>query len=293
MSLWIKRDVLLPRNRKTYRLAELLAQGAGDLFGGRDELAWRAIAMAILEQIWAHALEHYPSGDLTEAPEAELRDAAAPWLSDTEWLRRDVRELLVKSGHLERTRRDRIVVHDWREWTGAEAIRIHNDRKRKRLERAKLKGTARRKPAGRGAGQKALAEKSREEQRRESQRRDGDPLGSIDGYAVLHTKLDPSHQPPLEGYVRSAQHPTALVATILGMGPDTGPNALAGITWRVIGQALLEMQAASKPFTPALFRAFCQRLTAGPAGAGGAADESPGDRARRRAAELARGMGAS
>lgn len=163
MSLWIKRDVLLPRNRKTYRLAELLAQGEVNLFGGRDELAWRAIAMAILEQLWAHVLEHYPSGDVTDAPAAELRDALGPWLKGTTWDVQDVRELLKKSGHVVVTRRGRTVVRDWLEWTGAEAVRMHKDRKRKRLERAHRNGTGRRTGNGRGAGQTALAEKSRAE----------------------------------------------------------------------------------------------------------------------------------
>jgi len=167
VSLWIKRDVLLPRNRKTYQLAELLAQSGADLFGGRDELAWRAIAMAILEQLWAHVLEHYPSGDVTDAPAAELRDALAPWLIGTPWAVQDVRELLKKSGHMCVTRRGRVVVRDWLEWTGAEAVRLHNDRKRKRLERSRRNGRVRSHSHGRSKGQTALAEKSREEKRRD------------------------------------------------------------------------------------------------------------------------------
>lgn len=163
MSLWIKRDVLLPRNRKTYRLAELLAQSGADLFGGRDELAWRAIAMAILEQLWAHVLEHYPSGDVTDAPAAELRDALGPWLTGTTWVVQDVRELLKKSGHMVVTRRGRVVVRDWREWTGAEAVRLHKDRKRKRLERSRRNGPVHGRSNGQGTGSPALDEKSREE----------------------------------------------------------------------------------------------------------------------------------
>ncbi len=163
MSLWIKRDVLLPRNRKTYQLAELLAQSGADLFGGRDELAWRAIAMAILEQLWAHVLEHYPSGDVTDAPAAELRDALGPWLTGTTWAVQDVRELLKKSGHMVVTRRGRIVIRDWREWTGAEAVRLANDRKRKRLERSRRHGRSSGRSSGRSEGSPALEKLSRAE----------------------------------------------------------------------------------------------------------------------------------
>jgi len=163
MSLWIKRDVLLPRNRKTYRLAELLSQDGTDLFGGRDELAWRAIAMAILEQLWAHVLEHYPSGDLTDAPQAELRDALAPWLTGTPWAVQDVRELLKKSGHVVVTRRGRMVVRDWREWTGADAVRLQKDRKRKRLERSRRNGRVRPVSDGQSKENEGLEKLSRAE----------------------------------------------------------------------------------------------------------------------------------
>jgi hypothetical protein len=168
VSLWIKRDVLLPRNRKTHRLAELLAQGGTDLFGSRDALAWRAIAVVVLEQVWAYALEAYPGGDVTDGPAAEWQDAVAPWLTGTTWALRDVRELLTQSGHIVVTRRGRQVLRDWREWTGGEAVRLHKDRKRKRLERAARPPRVRGQSKGKGDTSPALAELSGDQQNRDA-----------------------------------------------------------------------------------------------------------------------------
>lgn len=170
MSLWIKRDVELKRNKKTYRLAQLLAQGGGTLFGGRDDTAWRAIAAELLCSLWGYAFEHFPDGVLTDAPDASLREAVYPFLEDTEWARGDVRELLLRSGHLDRTPEGQIVIHNWLEWSGGEAVRMANDRTRKRLKRAEASkrkpGTRPAKHAGRVQPPIALEEKSREEQRR-------------------------------------------------------------------------------------------------------------------------------
>lgn len=167
VSLWVKRDRELKRNWKTYHLAELLGRGGGDLFGGRDPIAWRAIACQVLEEFWSHAFEHFPEGDVTDAPAEALRDAVRPFLDGTEWAQKDVRELLLRSGHLDETAEGRIVIHDWFEWNGGEAVRMASDRSRKRLKRAdtarKKAGTRPHKRKGRGAGRNALAEMSRAE----------------------------------------------------------------------------------------------------------------------------------
>lgn len=85
---------------------------------------------------------------------------------------------------------------------------------------------------------------------------------------ALRAHLPAAYHEVLDGYIRAAQNPAAVIATILAEGPDTGTNAAPGKTWDVIGRALLEMRAAGKPFTPALLRAFCRPLIeAGKAGA--------------------------
>lgn len=89
----------------------------------------------------------------------------------------------------------------------------------------------------------------------------------------------------LDGYLRSARHPEAVVAAILDEGPDTGINAAAGKTWAVIGQALCDLQAAGEPFKPVLFRAYCTRLMRVDASAPDG--QKPADRMRQ-AAEVAR-----
>lgn len=137
MSLWIQIDTQRSSNRKTYVLAELLSAGAGDLFGGRDEIAWRAVAIALLDDFWSYVAEHHPDGDVTKAHPASLRKPLIEWLQGTEWLRKDVRELLVKSGHLDRRPDGRLFVHDWMEWTGGSVLKLAKDRKRKRLARGK------------------------------------------------------------------------------------------------------------------------------------------------------------
>lgn len=87
---------------------------------------------------------------------------------------------------------------------------------------------------------------------------------SPESEAALRARLPDQYHEVLDGYLRSAQHPEAVIATILAEGPDTGINAAAGKTWDVIGQALLELRAAGKPFTPALLRAFIRKLSESP-----------------------------
>ncbi len=155
MSLWIQVDAERARNRKTYLLAELLAAGCADLFGGRDEVAWRAIAIALLDAFWGYVAEHFPDGDVTKAHVGSLREELLVWLHGTDWAHKDVRELLLKSGHLDRKPNGRIVVHDWFEWTGGSVLKLAKDRKRKRLKRSE---EARRSPRTRaGTGRRRSA----------------------------------------------------------------------------------------------------------------------------------------
>jgi len=111
------------------------------------------------------------------------------------------------------------------------------------------------------------------------------PASELPGLDTLLEKLEEPHLDAVEGYIRAAQFPRDVVATILAEGPDTGTNAAAGKTWPVIGQALVEMRAAGKSFTPIVFRAFIRRLLEAPPARPG---ESPGDRARATADRLER-----
>lgn len=137
MSLWIQVDTQRSSNRKTYALAELLSQGAGNLFEGRDDVAWLAIAIALLDDFWAWVAEHHPNGDVTDAHPTSIRKALLHWLAGTEWARKDARELLVKSGHIDRRANGQMKVHDWLEWTGGSVLKLAKDRKRKRVARSK------------------------------------------------------------------------------------------------------------------------------------------------------------
>lgn len=257
MSLWIKRDVLLPRNRKTYQLAELLAQGGGTLIEPRDEIAWRAIAIVILEQLWAHVAEHYPAGDITDAPRAELADALTPWLNGSEWARRDVRELLTKSGHLELTRRGRTVVRDWLEWTGSDAVRLAKDRKRKRMARATRPRTAPRTAPGRGAGQTALAEKSRAEQRTASS---SSPGWGVEGDDLLGRLESEPQRGAVEGLLRAAQEPRLLAMTLASYGPGGTDGRYS---WAEIGQAALELVINGGGFNARRLAVFLRKVREG------------------------------
>lgn len=111
------------------------------------------------------------------------------------------------------------------------------------------------------------------------------PTSELPGFDTLLEKLEEPYLDAVDGYIRAAQFPREVVATILAEGPDTGTNGAAGKTWPVIGQALVEMRAAGKPFTPIVFRAFIRRLLEAPPVRPG---ESPGDRARATADRLER-----
>lgn len=152
MSLWIQVDTQRSGNRKTYVLAELLSRGAGDLFGGRDDVAWLAVAIALLDDFWAWAAEHHPDGEVTDAHPTSIRKALLHWLAGTEWAHKDARELLVKSGHIDRRNDGRMMIHDWFEWTGGSVLKLAKDRKRKRLARAKGGGTRPRTSIRKGRG---------------------------------------------------------------------------------------------------------------------------------------------
>ena len=100
---------------------------------------------------------------------------------------------------------------------------------------------------------------------------------------ALRARLPAAAHEALDGYIRSAQFPAAVVQSILAEGPDTGVNGAAGKTWEHIAQALIDMRAAGKPFTPLVLRAFIRKLLEAPPAKPG---ESPGDRARATASRL-------
>lgn len=103
--------------------------------------------------------------------------------------------------------------------------------------------------------------------------------------AQLRARLPTAYHDVLDGYLRGAPFPPAVIGSILAEGPDTGTNAAPGKTWEIVGQALLDMRASGKPFSPLLLRAFCRKLVDAPPGAPAV---SPGDRARARADALER-----
>lgn len=78
--------------------------------------------------------------------------------------------------------------------------------------------------------------------------------------ALLRERLPTDAHGALDGYLRAARHPDALIGSILAEGPDTGTNAGPGKTWAIIGQALRELQAAGEGFTALRLRAFVTRL---------------------------------
>jgi len=84
--------------------------------------------------------------------------------------------------------------------------------------------------------------------------------------AALRARLPPAYHEVLDGFLRAAPYPAAVVSTILAEGPDTGTNGAPGKTWELIGQSLLELRAAGKPFTPVLLRAFIRKLLEVPPG---------------------------
>lgn len=171
MTLWVQVDTGLPRHRKLYRLADLLREGADDqLRGGTFYAEWQARALAFLVDFWAYAAEHHPSGDITDAHVMALQDAVQRWVHGTSWAHKDPREILSQSGFVDVTRRGRMTVHAWDEWTGTELLRLAEDRKRKRLARAKASKDRPRTVRGRGAEKKVL-EKMREDERREEETR--------------------------------------------------------------------------------------------------------------------------
>lgn len=73
---------------------------------------------------------------------------------------------------------------------------------------------------------------------------------------------EPVHRAAWEGIVRSAPAPIAVAASIGALASGLhGPGGKA-VPWPVLGQALLELQAAAVPFSPAALRAFARRLEA-------------------------------
>lgn len=111
------------------------------------------------------------------------------------------------------------------------------------------------------------------------------PRASGSREELLRQRLPRDAHEALDGYLRAARHPAAVIASILDEGPDTGINASPGKTWAIIGHALRDLQAAGEGFTPLRFRAFVTRLVKESAASG----ETGGKKDYERAADLARG----
>lgn len=120
----------------------------------------------------------------------------------------------------------------------------------------------------------------------------GPTLASVSRYSELRRLLPEKAYPALDGYVRAAKHPNAVVAAILDEGPETGINAGPAKTWLIIGQALQDLLAAGETFTALRLRAFIGRLVreAADPQAPGAID--PGARMKQSADEDRRMKGA-
>jgi hypothetical protein len=91
---------------------------------------------------------------------------------------------------------------------------------------------------------------------------------AADAWQLLRGKIQGAAREALEGYARSARHPEALTLAVLAETPD-GIHAKAGQTYEVVGQALADMRAAGREFTPQILRAFCRKLLEQPAPARG------------------------
>lgn len=120
-----------------------------------------------------------------------------------------------------------------------------------------------------------------------------DPLLAVRGFEALRVKLQADAWPALEGYVRAAEHPDAVVAAIAACGPD-GAEGRAGVGWLEISRGLIDMLAAGKRFAPNILRAFIRGIARDREHAGSNGNghrESVADRTKRRALELAQKQG--
>ena len=74
----------------------------------------------------------------------------------------------------------------------------------------------------------------------------------------LRSGIPEADHDALDGILRAAQDPTAVAATIRGMGPG---GIEAKYSWATIGQALHDLRGASDPrFCARRFRKFCEKL---------------------------------
>lgn len=278
MSFWIKLDTRLPRHRKTYALAKLLAQGDGELLpNGRTATDWRGRALGLLTAFWGYVAEHHPSGDVTDADREAIRDAVHEWLEPSAWTCEDVRTLLAKSGHLERTRRNRIVVHGWLEWTGSDLMRLAKDRQRKQLarssrskpRRADVPGAVR----GRGADETRSLAKPRLAKPRLSKTRKTAATPALriealssDAHAaleILEGNLPAAHYDAAVGVVRASQNPDGVLLGLRSFGPG-GIDERIGVGWAVVGRAIFDFWQTGERWNPAFFRGFVRRALEAP-----------------------------
>jgi hypothetical protein len=230
VSLWIQVDTQRSSNRKTYVLAELLSRGAGDLFGGRDDVAWLAVAIALLDDFWAWAAEHHPNGDVTDAHPTSIRKALLHWLAGTEWAHKDARDLLVRSGHIDRRPDGRMLVHDWLEWTGGSVLKLAKDRKRKRLARAKGTRTRPRTDIRKGRGHSTPG-----------------PALAVQGSAVLSSPVQSSTKT-----AAAVDYPTRCVIAVNQVLSERLAGAYRSLTSAEHGDVAIAWDAAGIPLELAI-----------------------------------------
>jgi hypothetical protein len=87
------------------------------------------------------------------------------------------------------------------------------------------------------------------------------PLPSPSGDDDLATAFeDPSHREAFVGYCRAARNPKAIRAIIRAVQAGT-PGHGPGYPWRVIGQALLELQGKNSEFSEPGLRSFAKSIS--------------------------------
>lgn len=91
---------------------------------------------------------------------------------------------------------------------------------------------------------------------------------AADTWQLLRGHLQGAGRAALEGYARAARQPAFLTLAIMAEGPD-GIHAKPGVSYELLGQALVDMQACGTEFSPQILRAFLRKLLERPPAAPG------------------------
>lgn len=237
---WLKVEPAVVQHPKTARLAALLS-------------VTPHAAVGILIELWGYCQEFQGDGDVTSCPQDVLRRVLGTSADNPI-------EVLQKCGFVDADGK----LHDWDEYAGALVERRRKEAARKRLERKQRRQDIRRTSAGPSAGRPQRVRGQSLESRVESRVSSLPPGGfstpaANDTVEILNGNLPPEYLAPLEGYLRSAQHPESVLATIRACGPG-GIDEQLGVSWGDVGKAILEMSATPGEFAPARLRAYIRRL---------------------------------